>query len=209
MNAKSTRHETDKTVSHRDPEGARLGMWLFLFTEVMLFGGLFILYSVYRYRFGMDFETGSRHLGVLHGTINTMILLTSSLSLVLSIEYFRKRRRLTSALFSGGTILLGGVFLGIKALEWSELIREGIFPGSPLLVKEGSGRTLFFGLYYMMTGLHGIHVIIGMLVLSFFCFSIATGRLGTDRMTSLENGGLYWHLVDIIWIFLFPLFYLV
>lgn len=205
MNAQTTHGE----VHHLKPEDARLGMWLFLFTEIMLFGGLFLLYSVYRYRYGHEFQAGSAHMNVLAGSINTMILLTSSLTVVLSIELIKKGKHILSAIMLVVTLLMGGVFLGVKYVEWSEKIAHGIYPGSDTLLDMGSGETIYYGLYYMMTGLHAIHVIIGMTLFLVLLFPLLTGRITQKRPLLLENGGLYWHLVDIIWIFLFPLFYLI
>jgi cytochrome c oxidase subunit III len=194
--------------SHKDYEGAKLGMWLFLFTEILLFGGLFILYSAYRARYPVEFHEAGRHLNVVIGVANTIILLTSSLTVALSITAIRKGNRKLSALCLTATILLGAAFLGNKYIEWSGEISRGLYPNSPLLAQHPKGDQIFFGLYYSMTGLHGLHVIAGIFVLSIMLAFVARNKITSTDFNKLENGGLYWHLVDVIWIFLLPLFYL-
>lgn len=194
--------------SHKDYEGSKLGMWLFLFTEILLFGGLFILYSAYRSRYPMEFHEGGQHLNVVIGIANTFILLTSSLTVALSITAIQKGNRKISALCLGATILLGVGFLVDKYIEWSGEIGRGLYPNSPELTKHAQGDQIFFGLYYSMTGLHGLHVIAGLIVLSVMLTLVIRQKITSTDFNKLENGGLYWHLVDIIWIFLLPLFYL-
>ncbi len=194
---------------HKDVEGAKLGMWLFLFTELLLFAGLFLVYSVYRYLNSADFHRAGLETHTLLGTLNTMVLLTSSLTMVLSIATLRRGKKQLSVFFLTSTILLGCVFLVVKYFEWSSEILRGIYPGSAVLLDRSNGEVLFFGLYYTMTGLHGLHVIAGMIVLSFMLVFILRDKITKDDYIKLENAGLYWHLVDIIWIFLFPLFYLI
>ena len=194
---------------HKDPEGAKLGMWLFLVTELLLFAGLFLVYSVYRYFHTAEFHLAGLETHTLLGTLNTMVLLTSSLTMVLSIAALQRGKRWLSVSFLSFTILLGCVFLVVKYFEWSSEILRGIYPGSPVLLARSNGEILFFGLYYTMTGLHGLHVIAGMIVLCFMLVFILRDKITKDDYIKLENAGLYWHLVDIIWIFLFPLFYLI
>jgi cytochrome c oxidase subunit 3 len=193
---------------HRDYEGSKLGMWLFLFTEILLFGGLFILYSAYRARYPMEFHEGGQHLNVVIGVANTVILLTSSLTVALSISAIQKGNRKLCASFLVGTIVLGLAFLVNKYIEWSGEIARGLYPNSPVLIQRPKGDQIFFGLYYSMTGLHGLHVIAGVLVLSIMLMLVLRGKISSTNFNKLENGGLYWHLVDVIWIFLLPLFYL-
>jgi cytochrome c oxidase subunit 3 len=194
--------------AHKDYEGAKLGMWLFLFTEILLFGGLFILYSAYRARYPLEFHTGGQHLNAIIGVANTFILLTSSLTMALSITALRKGARKISIICLSGTIALGFAFLINKYLEWSAEIQHGLYPNSPVLLQRPHGDQIFFGLYYSMTGLHGLHVLAGIAVLSaMLAFLIRQKITGAD-FNKLENAGLYWHLVDVIWIFLLPLFYL-
>jgi cytochrome c oxidase subunit 3 len=194
--------------SHKDYEGGKLGMWLFLFTEILLFGGLFILYSAYRSRYPMEFHEGGQHLNVVIGVGNTLILLTSSLTVALSITAIQKGNRKLSALCLSATIILGAAFLVNKYIEWSGEIRRGLYPNSPLLAERPKGEQIFFGLYYSMTGLHGLHVLAGIIVLSIMLLFLVRGKISNTDFNKLENGGLYWHLVDVIWIFLLPLFYL-
>jgi cytochrome c oxidase subunit III len=193
---------------HKDYEGAKFGMWLFLFTEILLFGGLFILYSAYRARYPIEFHDGGQHLNVFIGVTNTLILLTSSLTVALSIAAIQKGDRKTTIRCLIATIILGTVFLINKYIEWSGEIRHGLYPSSPALAQRPHGEQIFFGLYYSMTGLHGLHVIAGITVLSIMLTLVITRKISSADFGKLENAGLYWHLVDVIWIFLLPLFYL-
>ena len=193
----------------RDYTGAKLGMWLFILSELLLFGGMFILYSVYRYKNPADFHHASRELEVILGTLNTIILLTSSLSVAASIAAIQKGQRKLSMVLLMATMALGLLFLANKGFEWGVKIEHGIYPNSPTLLARSKGEILFFGLYYVMTGLHGLHVLVGVCVFSVMLIFIAKGTLNQMRFVPLENAGLYWHLVDIIWIFLYPLFYLI
>jgi cytochrome c oxidase subunit 3 len=194
---------------HRDDVGARMGMWLFLFTELILFGGMFILYSVYRYKYPEAFHIAAKDLNTIVGTFNTAILLTSSLTMALSITAIERGQKSLSIFFQFMTIVLASGFMINKYFEWSIKIHHGIFPGSETLLAKPSGEILFFGLYYVMTGLHGLHVIIGMIVIAFMMRFTSKGIITSESFVKLESAGLYWHLVDIIWIFLFPLFYLI
>lgn len=194
--------------AHRDDVGTRMGMWLFLFTELILFGGLFIVYAVYRYKYPAEFQFASRELDTFVGTVNTIILLTSSLTVALSIAAMKNGRRAFSQLLIVMTLLLGLAFLVNKYFEWSHKFALGLYPQSPDLLNKPPGEILYFGLYFVMTGLHGLHVIIGMAILAAMLLLIRRGKITSDSNARLESGGLYWHLVDLIWIFLFPLFYL-
>ncbi|MBM3316673.1 MAG: cytochrome c oxidase subunit 3 [Candidatus Eisenbacteria bacterium] len=229
-----------QTAHHRDAVGAKLGMWLFLFTELLLFGGLFLLYAVYRTRFPSDFHFAATTLDPLVGTVNTLILLTSSLTMVLAVAALERGRRRAAQAFLAATMALGALFLANKASEWAAKIGHGLFPRSGLLLDRTDGENLFYGLYYGMTGLHALHVLVGLGILAVIWGLLARGprrggeaaaergteRLGseaaaergTERLGSeaaaergiqLENAGLYWHLVDVVWIYLFPLFYLI
>jgi cytochrome c oxidase subunit 3 len=195
--------------THRDDTGSKIGMWLFLLSEILLFGGLFILYSTYRYKNPIAFHLAAWELNRVLGTLNTLILLTSSLTMALSIYFIQKGNRKGSASFLMATIFLGFLFLIIKYAEWATKIGHGIYPNSPRLLGRSKGEILFYGLYYSMTGLHGLHVLVGILVLSVMLFLMMKGKINENRSIPLENSGLYWHLVDIVWIFLFPLFYLI
>ena len=194
--------------SHRDYEGAKLGMWVFLFSELVLFGGLFIGYAAMRARYAQEFHRASGELSEILGIANTLVLLTSSLTMALAVAAIRKGRPRLASRFTLATVLLGLLFLANKAFEWTHEIHRGLFPNSPVLLQHPPGERLFFGLYYTMTGLHGIHVIVGVIVLSVLFGLLARGKVTPHDSIHLENGGLYWHLVDVIWIFIFPLLYL-
>jgi cytochrome c oxidase subunit III len=194
---------------HRDDIGARMGMWLFLFTELLLFGGLFFLYSVYRYVNQEQFHIAAKELNTLVGTFNTIILLTSSLTMALSIGAIQRNNKSLSVFLQAITILLAFGFLINKYFEWSVKFHHGLFPGSEILINKPKGEILFFGLYYVMTGLHGLHVIIGIVLISVMTRLTMKNVINQNSYVKLEAAGLYWHLVDIIWIFLFPLFYLI
>ena len=150
----------------RDDTGSRLGMWLFILSELLLFGGMFILYSVYRYKNPIDFHHASEELEVILGTLNTVILLTSSLAVATSISAIQRGQRKLSMVLLMATMALGLLFLVNKGFEWGAKIEHGIYPNSPVLLGRPKGEILFFGLYYVMTGLHGLHVLVGVGVLS-------------------------------------------
>jgi cytochrome c oxidase subunit 3 len=192
-----------------DREGKKMGMWLFLLTEILFFGGMFLLYSIFRYQYVREFHTAAVGENLLLGTINTVILLTSSYTIALAVAAIRRGEKILSLSLQGATILMGLTFLIIKYFEWSAKIVLGIYPNSPILLKLDKGEILFFGLYYVMTGLHGLHVLIGCVVISLmFCYTF-TGTIHSKNYARLENTGLYWHFVDIVWIYLYPLFYLI
>jgi len=194
---------------HRDDTASKLGMWLFIFTELLLFGGLFVVYSVYRYLHPQAFHLAARELDVAVGTLNTVILLISSMTIAMSTTAIQKKDKRTTLILIGVTLLLALAFLVNKYFEWGGKISHGLYPGSSLLDQLGKGDTLFFGLYFFMTGLHAFHIVIGMVLLGVIYLRVKNGRLDAGNFQLLENGGLYWHLVDLVWIFLFPLFYLI
>jgi len=193
---------------HRDYFGAKLGMWLFLVTEILLFSGLFIAYSYMRSLYPADFHHAGSELNAVIGVANTFVLLTSSLTMALGITALQRGERRRALAGVCTTIFLGLVFLIDKAIEWTAEIRHGLYPRSPHLAAQPPGEQVFFGLYYTMTGLHGLHVLAGMTVLTIMAVLVARGRITPEHPVLLENGGLYWHLVDVVWIFLLPLFYL-
>lgn len=198
-----------KKETRRDYTGAKIGMWLFLATEFFLFIGPLILYAAYRHRYPVEFHGASRALDLRTGAVNTVILLTSSLTAALSVSSVRKGGRNLTVLLLAATIVMGAVFLINKYAEWGEKIRSGIYPGSDVLVQGKAGTSVFYGLYFFTTGLHGLHVIAGMVILTVMAFMVAYNRVHETDYVKLENSALYWHLVDIIWIYLFPFFYLV
>lgn len=196
-------------IEHRDYTGAKLGMWLFLFTEILLFGGMFLLYSIYRSTHTADFHEAAKEMSVTIGAINTVILLTSSLTMVLSIAAIKQGAKARSLVFQAATVILGCAFLINKYFEWTEHIRHGYYPNSPELLATSHGKILYFGLYYVMTGIHGLHVLIGAGIICFTFILTMRGVVTNADYIKLENTGLFWHLVDVIWIYLFPLFYLI
>ncbi len=197
------------SIEHRDDTGARFGMWLFLYTEVILFSGLFILYAVSLAKFPQQFAEASHKLNIYFGTINTLVLLTSSLTIALAITAIQRNKIRQTISLSLLTIVLAIVFLINKYFEWSAEIAHGIYPGSEHLAEMGPGITVFFNLYYFTAGLHGLHVVIGGSLIAVVTLLVAKGKVTSERYTLLENSALYWHLVDLVWIFLFPLYYLI
>lgn len=194
---------------HRDDLASKTGMWLFLFTEMLLFGGLFVVYSVYRYRNAQAFHLAADELSVLVGTMNTIILLVSSATIAMSVTAIQKQNKKLALLLLLTTIILGVVFLINKYFEWGHHIKDHIYPGSAVLALRGQGDVLFYGLYFFMTGLHALHIIIGLAFIGVIAGKIYNDSINSTNFVLLENSGLYWHLVDLIWIFLFPLFYLI
>jgi cytochrome c oxidase subunit 3 len=203
--------EITETTEHKaiDYTGAKIGMWLFLFTEILLFGGMFLVYSVYRTVHTADFHSAAEEMSLTIGAINTVILLTSSMTMALAISAIKEGARVRSVLFQAFTVILGAAFLGNKILEWRGHILHGYYPDSPELLTMSHGKILYFGLYYVMTGIHGLHVLIGAGVIVYMLILTHLGRVSSTDFVKLENAGLFWHLVDIIWIYLFPLFYLI
>lgn len=194
---------------HYDPEGSKIGMWIFIFTELFLFGGLFLVYAVFRAKYSHDFHIAAEELNTFIGTLNTVVLLVSSMTAAMSITAIQKSDYKKAVSLVALTIVLALVFMVNKYFEWGHKFEYKIYPGSPVLKNLGQGELLFFGLYYMMTGLHALHVLVGMILLIICIFKIRRGKINSERFVLLENSALYWHLVDFIWIFLFPLLYLV
>jgi cytochrome c oxidase subunit 3 len=192
-------------------EAASLGVWVFLATEVLFFGGLFAAYTVYRWWYPAAFVAGSARLDVVLGAINTAVLLTSSLTMALAVRSARLGRGKLAAVLLLATLLLGLVFLAIKYQEYHHKWTEHLIPG-PGFHLEGSQTPavqLFFCLYFAMTGLHALHMIIGIALLLGLLAPAYLGWFGPQNHNFIEGMGLYWHFVDIVWIFLFPLLYLV
>ena len=201
-------HSAQAHTEHHDPVACKLGMWLFLFTEVLLFGTLFIAFAVYMSMYHVDFADGSRQLNRLIGATNTVILLTSSLTMALAIAAMERSRRRLSLGLMAVTVLMGLSFMAIKGYEWHHKFENDLYPKSATMLAKPFGQQVFFGLYYTMTGLHALHVIIGCAVILSAMVLVARGRAHAGRISYIENTGLYWHLVDLIWILLFPLYYL-
>jgi|SRR6185369_2759076 len=194
---------------HKDYFGAKLGMWLFLFTELLLFGGLFLLYSVYLQRYPHEFATAGKQLDWVMGSANTVILLTSSLFAAMAVTAVQRAEQRRAVMLICGTIICAAGFMVIKYFEWSAKIGHGIYPGSGHLKAGAPGESIFFSLYFMTTGIHGLHVMIGAALLAWIAVKARAGAVNAENYILLENGALYWHLVDLIWIFIFPLYYLI
>jgi len=194
---------------NRDDTASKMGMWLFLFTELLLFGGLFLVYMVYRYIYSESFLQASYELDVFIGTVNTIVLLTSSMTVAMSITAIQKNNKKLAVILLWLTVLAALIFMVNKYFEWTSKIDHGLFPGMEHYQHLPNGERLFFFLYFFMTGLHALHVIVGAVFIGFVIHYINKGKVSSDRFMLHENAGLYWHLVDLIWIYLFPLFYLI
>lgn len=194
---------------HYDPEGSKLGMWLFIFTELFLFGGLFLVYAVFRNKYSAEFHHAAKELNAFIGTMNTVVLLVSSMTVAISISAIQKGNKKLAIRMLVLTVLAALIFMVNKYFEWSHKFELKLYPGSDVLKSLDHGEILFYGLYYMMTGLHALHVMIGLVLLTIVIFKLKAGKITKDRYVLHENSGLYWHLVDLIWIFLFPLMYLI
>jgi cytochrome c oxidase subunit 3 len=192
-------------------ESAKLGMWIFLLTEVLLFGGLFVAYGIFRSWYPDMFYNAHKHLDVMLGTINTIVLITSSVTMALSIRSMQVSKKGQTIAFLLVTLILASAFLVIKYFEYSHKIELGQLPGTLYTYNgvQGNNPHIFFSVYFAMTGLHGLHVLIGMIVIFWLIVRSYKNHFSAEYYTPIEMGGLYWHLVDMIWIFLFPLLYLI
>jgi cytochrome c oxidase subunit 3 len=198
---------------------ASLGMWLFLGTEVMFFGGMFLAYLLYRIWYYPEFAASSRTLSLRLGTANTAVLICSSLTVALSIRAAQMNKRILTVVLLVLTLIFGLAFLGIKGVEWHDKFVEHHVPGANFHFESDPGQPevkinqqhaqLFFSMYFAMTGMHAVHMIIGVGIFLVLLYMAWKGRFNSEYYTPLENAGLYWHFVDIIWIYLFPLFYLI
>ena len=192
-----------------DSDTGKMGMWLFLFTELFLFGGLFIVYAVMRSKYAEDFHHAALELNAFIGATNTVVLLVSSMTVAMSLTAIQLKKKNLAAGLILITLILAGVFMVNKYFEWGHKINIDLYPGTDAIKSLPHGEIMFFGLYYMMTGLHALHVLIGGILLTIIMFRILSGKINSERYLLQENGALYWHLVDLIWIFLFPLLYLI
>ena len=186
-------------------------MWLFLSTEVLLFAGLFLAYSIYRFLYAETFHEASRHLNLTLGATNTVVLITSSLTVALALHAARLGKSRQASAWIGFSVLCGLGFLVIKSFEYREKFEEGALPGRLYHFHEvtGPGASMYYTIYFFLTGLHAIHVIIGMSVLIWVAIRAWRNEFTARYHVPVELGGLYWHLVDLVWIFLFPLLYLI
>ncbi|MFH5831535.1 cytochrome c oxidase subunit 3 family protein [Halalkalibaculum sp. DA3122] len=210
-------HSTATHVQHHfvDSEqqfdSAKMGMWIFLVTEILFFGGLFAAYIIYRAWYPELFTLASEELDTLWGGVNTIVLIGSSLTVAMAIKSAQLNQKKGIIINLGITIALAFVFMVIKYFEYTHKFHIGIFPGEFYAYEaiDHPKAHIFFSLYYMMTGLHGIHVVIGIGLMVWLLVKASKGAFHSEYYTPVEITGLYWHLVDIIWIFLFPLFYLI
>ena len=195
----------------KQSQAQRLGMWLFLATEVLLFAALFAAYGVYRYLYAGAFAEASRGLETWMGGVNTFVLVTSSLTVALGLDAAAKGQTKKTAVLFYASIAMGLVFMALKGVEYSHHFAHGELPGRFYTSGHipGSGGSLFFALYFLITGLHALHVLIGMTVLGIIGAKAWRGAYSAEYHTPVELAGLYWHLVDLIWIFVFPLIYLI
>jgi cytochrome c oxidase subunit 3 len=203
-------HQFDSLSQQR--EAATLGMWIFLATEVLFFGGLFTTYLVYRHWYPAAFAAGSHELLLWAGTTNTAVLITSSLTMALAVDAAHTGQRRRLVMFLVLTMVLGATFLGIKGFEYYTEFVEHHVPGAGFQFappEQAAHAQIFFSLYFMMTGLHALHMIVGLGIMSFVLGFAGRGRISPDYYNPVEIAGLYWHFVDIVWIFLFPLLYLI
>lgn len=212
-------HNSDTVVEHahhftdmdQQREASTLGMWTFLVTEIMFFGGLFVAYALYRSMYPDAFAEASLRLNLVLGAVNTGVLICSSLTMVLAVRDAQTGKVKGLVRYLIATIVLGSAFLVIKAFEYSHKIHEHLIPGSSFQFAGPFGQQaeMFFSLYFMMTGLHAIHMIIGIGVLSVLLYQAKRGRFTAEYYSPIDVAGLYWHFVDVVWIYLFPLLYLV
>jgi cytochrome c oxidase subunit III len=212
-------------------EAGTLGMWVFLVTEIMFFGGMFLAYTLYRYQFPAAFASASNHLDIKLGAINTVVLIVSSFTMAMAVYSTQVGKQRGTILCLILTMVLGATFLGIKAVEYHDKYRDNLIPGqlipghrfSPAVAGPGDtdehklhlveGATvrnveLFYWIYFAMTGMHALHMVIGLGIMTVLLIMAWRGRFSPEYHAPVEVSGLYWHFVDIVWIFLFPLLYL-
>ncbi len=201
-------HQFDDMAQQK--EAGTLGMWAFLLTEVMFFGGLFGAYTLYRFLYPEGFAAASHELDIVLGGINTAVLILSSLTMALAVHAAQTDKRNAIILFLILTIVLGGVFLGIKAVEYSHKFHEHHVPGAHFEFAEPHSRSaeIFFSLYFALTGLHAAHMVVGIGIMLVILYLARKNVFSSEYYAPVEIAGLYWHFVDIVWIFLFPLLYL-
>ena len=213
METLALRVQFDTEAQQKD--AATLGMWLFLVTEIMFFGGMFAVYTIYRSWYPDVFAIASSSLNEIIGALNTGVLLLSSFTMVMAVRAGQLGQQRAIVIFLILTLLFGGVFLGVKAYEWNQKFEEHHIPGQAAFHLDGvlpgdqGHAQLFFSIYFAMTGLHALHMVIGVGILLILIVQARKGRFSASYYTPVDVAGLYWHFVDIIWIFLFPLLYLI
>jgi cytochrome c oxidase subunit III len=206
------REQFDTAAQQRD--ASTLGMWIFLITEVMFFGGMFLAYSIYRGKYPEVVAVASSSLNVYIGAANTVVLLCSSFTMVMAVRASQLGKRSGIIFWLILTLILGMTFLGVKAFEWNEKFEMHHVPGMVGFHLDGVGTmqgpaSIFFSLYFAMTGLHAMHMVVGVGILTMLIFQAKAGKFSAAYWTPVDISGLYWHFVDIVWIFLFPLLYLI
>ena len=190
-------------------EASTLGMWTFLATEILFFGGMFMSYITYRHAYPHAFAQASRHTILLYGSVNTAILLTSSLTMAMAVRSSQLSKTKSTVRFLLMTILLACCFLGVKGLEYTQDIHEHLWPGKHFTLELPNEAQIFWFLYWAMTGLHALHVTVGVGILGTIAWLAHRNRFSAEYHNPVEISGLYWHFVDIVWIYLYPLLYLI
>jgi cytochrome c oxidase subunit 3 len=209
MQASGVAHQFD--TREQQKEAVTLGMWAFLTTELLFFGGLFTAYLIMRVKWPAAFAVASGEMDVLLGGLNTAVLLTSSLTMALAVRAAQTGRSKLSLVLILATMVFGITFLGVKGIEYHHKFVEGLFPGADFRFEGPLSKQVevFFSIYFMMTGLHALHMIIGVGIMAVIAWMTFKGKFSPRYYAPVEVSGLYWHFVDIIWIFLFPLLYLI
>ena len=202
-------HQFDTMAQQQ--EAATFGMWVFIAQEIMFFGGIFMAYLLYRYWYPEAFAAGSHHLDRVLGAFNTIVLIASSLTMALSVRAAQLSNRKQQMIFLTLTILLGCTFLGVKVIEYADKFEHHLVPGPHFIFDGPWARQvqIYYSLYFAATGLHALHMIVGVVVMSGILFMAWRGDFTSEYYTPVEISGLYWHFVDIVWIFLFPMLYLI
>jgi cytochrome c oxidase subunit III len=211
-------HHDDPTLQHhfstkeQQFDASKIGMWLFLTTEILMFGGLFVGFGLMQNKFPEAFLAAHHHLDRNLGALNTIVLLISSFTMVMAVWAASKSKQKQLVIFLILTILCAGIFMGVKYVEYSHKYHDGLLPGKffdTARHPDPPNQFVFFSFYFMMTGLHGFHIFGGIVVLSFLLRNAIKGKYNANYYTPVDLVGLYWHLVDLIWIYLFPLLYLI
>jgi cytochrome c oxidase subunit III len=210
-------HQDHPALAHhfdslsQQTEASMLGMWVFLVTEVLFFGGALMAYSIYRSWYPDAFAVASHELDITLGTINTVVLILSSLTMALAVHAAQLNERGKLMIFLAVTMILGATFLGIKTVEYYTKFVEHHVPGPSFQFEPEyfNHAQIFFSIYFVLTGLHALHMIIGLGIMTWMFVWVKNGVIDKDYISPIEISGLYWHFVDIVWIFLFPLLYLI
>ena len=211
MSAKNVALQHHFETLEQQYESSQLGMWAFLVQEILFFGGLFLGYLVYRSSFPEAFHIGSGLLDITLGSVNTAILISSSLTMALAVYWAQKGDKNKTVFFLVATLVLGSAFLGVKYVEYSHKWHAGLLPGD-MFAFDGPHANqvrIFFSFYFAMTGMHALHMIVGAGILIWLILQARNGRFTAEYNTPVKMFGLYWHFVDIVWIYLFPLLYLI